>query len=109
MTAGAAIADATSTGIVLQGLTKSFRTARGTVDAVRGIDISISAGETVALLGPNGAGKSTTIDMLLGLAQPDSGTVSVLGRSPSEAVDEGAIGAMLQTGGQLIRDLTVGA
>jgi ABC-2 type transport system ATP-binding protein len=107
MTAGAAIADATSTGIVLQGLTKSFRTARGTVDAVRGIDILISAGETVALLGPNGAGKSTTIDMLLGLAQPDSGTVSVLGRSPSEAVDEGAIGAMLQTGGQLIRDLTV--
>jgi len=99
--------EAPTTGIVLQGLTKSFRTARGQVDAVRGIDISISAGETVALLGPNGAGKSTTIDMLLGLTQPDSGTVSVLGRSPNEAVDGGAIGAMLQTGGQLIRDLTV--
>jgi ABC-2 type transport system ATP-binding protein len=107
MTTGAAIVDAPSTGIVLQGLTKSFRTARGTVDAVRGIDIAISAGETVALLGPNGAGKSTTIDMLLGLTQPDSGAVSVLGRSPNQAVDDGAIGAMLQTGGQLIRDLTV--
>jgi len=107
MTTGAAIIEATSTGIALQGLTKSFRTPRGQVDAVRGIDIAIAAGETVALLGPNGAGKSTTIDMLLGLTQPDSGTVSVLGRSPNEAVDAGAIGAMLQTGGQLIRDLTV--
>src|SRR4051794_41855387 len=104
MTTGAVIVEAPSTGILLQGLTKSFRTARGTVDAVRGIDIAISAGETVALLGPNGAGKSTTIDMLLGLTQPDRGTVSVLGRSPSEAVDGGAIGAMLQTGGQPIPD-----
>jgi ABC-2 type transport system ATP-binding protein len=102
-----ALVDAPSTGIVLQGLTKSFRTAHATVDAVRGIDISISAGETVALLGPNGAGKSTTIDMLLGLTEPDSGSVSLLGRAPSAAVDAGAVGAMLQTGGQLIRDLTV--
>jgi ABC-2 type transport system ATP-binding protein len=76
------------------------------VRAVRGIDVSIAIGETVALLGPNGAGKSTTIDMLLGLLDPDAGTVSVFGRSPSEAVDRGAIGAMLQTGA-LIKDLSV--
>jgi ABC-type glutathione transport system ATPase component len=38
----------------------------------RGVDVSIGVGETVALLGPNGAGKSTTIDMILGLAEPDS-------------------------------------
>jgi ABC-2 type transport system ATP-binding protein len=107
MTVGASLVDAPSAGIELQGLTKSFRTPGGVVHAVRGIDISISPGETVALLGPNGAGKSTTIDMLLGLAEPDSGSVSLLGRSPSAAVDDGAIGAMLQTGGQLIRDLTV--
>jgi energy-coupling factor transporter ATP-binding protein EcfA2 len=43
------------------------------VDAVRGVDVSIERGETVALLGPNGAGKSTTIDMLLGLLEPDAG------------------------------------
>ena len=73
---------------------------------MRGIDISIDAGETVALLGPNGAGKSTTIDMILGLAEPDGGTVSVLGGSPSAAIDAGSIGAMLQTGA-LIRDLSV--
>ena len=42
----------------------------GPVHAVRGIDVSIARGETVALLGPNGAGKSTTIDMMLGLTAP---------------------------------------
>jgi ABC-2 type transport system ATP-binding protein len=96
-----------TTGIRLDGLTKSFRTPHGTVQAVRGIDVSISPGETVALLGPNGAGKSTTIDMLLGLTQPDSGSVSLLGRAPRAAVDDGQVGAMLQTGGSLIRDLSV--
>jgi len=76
------------------------------VRAVRGIDISIERGETVALLGPNGAGKSTTIDMLLGLLSPDRGSVSLFGQAPSAAIDGGAIGAMLQTGA-LIRDLSV--
>jgi ABC-2 type transport system ATP-binding protein len=76
------------------------------VHAVRGIEVSIAAGETVALLGPNGAGKSTTIDMLLGLSQPDSGTVSVFGRAPRAAVDAGLVSGMLQSGA-LIRDLSV--
>ncbi len=74
--------------------------------AVAGIDLAIAPGETVALLGPNGAGKSTTIEMLLGLARPDAGTVSVFGLSPEKVVDAGGVGAMLQTG-SLIRDLTV--
>lgn len=90
----------------LDGLVKSFATANGPIRAVRGIDASIAAGETVALLGPNGAGKSTTIDMMLGLSRPDGGSVSVFGRPPRAAVDAGAVGAMLQTG-QLIRDLSV--
>ena len=83
---------------MLRGLEKSWRGPSGPIRAVRGIDVSIERGETVALLGPNGAGKSTTIDMILGLAQPDGGTVSVLGRRPGEAVAAGLIGAMLQTG-----------
>jgi ABC-2 type transport system ATP-binding protein len=94
------------TGIDLQGLVKTFRTPNGPVRAVRGIDIAIAPGETVALLGPNGAGKSTTIDMLLGLAEPDAGTVSLFGGTPAEAIASGRVGAMLQTGG-LLRDLTV--
>jgi ABC-2 type transport system ATP-binding protein len=92
--------------IELNGLVKSFAGPDGPIRAVRGIDVSIATGETVALLGPNGAGKSTTIDMLLGLLAPDAGSVSVFGRPPSEAVAGGAIGAMLQTGA-LIRDLSV--
>ncbi len=91
-----------SGGIQVSGLTKSY----GTVQAVRGIDLSISPGETVALLGPNGAGKSTTIDMILGLARPDAGSVSVFGRNPRQAVRSGLIGAMLQTGG-LVQYLSV--
>ena len=61
-------------------MAKTFRTPGAVVPALRGIDVSIAAGETVALLGPNGAGKSTTIDMLLGLTAPDGGTVSLFGR-----------------------------
>ena len=90
----------------LQGLTKSFPGETGPVQAVRGIDLAIEPGETVALLGPNGAGKSTTIDMTLGLLDPDAGSATVFGAAPSDAVASGRIGAMLQTGA-LIRDLTV--
>ncbi len=93
-------------GIKLSGLMKTFRGPDGPIRAVRGIDVEIAAGETVALLGPNGAGKSTTIDMLLGLLAPDEGSVSVFGHAPAAAVARGAIGGMLQTG-ELIRDLSV--
>jgi len=101
-----ATATRTSAEVRMDGLVKSFPTPQGTVHAVRGVDITIAAGETVALLGPNGAGKSTTVDMLLGLTTPDSGSVSLFGRPPGEAILDGAIGAMLQTG-SLIRDLSV--
>src|SRR5262245_4168304 len=94
------------TVVELSRLSKSFRTPKAVVPAVRELDMSIRAGEIVALLGPNGAGKSTTIDMLLGLTDPDAGTVRVLGRPPRAATEAGAVGVMLQTG-SLIRDLTV--
>ena len=90
----------------MHGLVKTFRSPAGPVRAVRGVDIDIAPGETVALLGPNGAGKSTTIDMLLGLAVPDAGEVHVFGMTPRDAVAHGAIGAMLQTGA-LIGELSV--
>jgi ABC-2 type transport system ATP-binding protein len=88
--------------IELQGLSKSF----GPVQAVADLDLQIAPGEVVALLGPNGAGKSTTLDMLLGLTAPDRGRVQIFGRSPHDAIADGAVGAMLQVGG-LIRDLSV--
>jgi ABC-2 type transport system ATP-binding protein len=94
------------TAVSAQSLTKSWRTSHETIHAVRGIDLIINRGETVALLGPNGAGKSTTIDMILGLAKPDGGSIEVLGLPPQKAVQQGLIGAMLQSGA-LIRNLTV--
>jgi ABC-2 type transport system ATP-binding protein len=100
------VSDIEAGAVELRGLRKTYRTSAGSIQAVRGIDVAVAAGETVALLGPNGAGKSTTIDILLGLQQQDGGTVNVFGRSPAEAVAAGHIAAMLQTGG-LLRDLTV--
>ncbi|HET7901728.1 MAG TPA: ABC transporter ATP-binding protein [Candidatus Nanopelagicales bacterium] len=97
-----ASAPTTTDAITLNEVRRSY----GAVVAVDGIDLRIRPGEVVALLGPNGAGKSTTIDMVLGLAAPDSGTVLVGGTSPAQAVARGDVGAMLQTGG-LIPDVSV--
>lgn len=88
-------------GVALRGLVKTFPSPAGSVHAVRGVDLDIVQGETVALLGPNGAGKSSTIEMILGLSEPDAGTVSVLGITPAQAIQRGAIGAMLQVGAVL--------
>ncbi|MFH8236317.1 ABC transporter ATP-binding protein [Streptomyces sp. NPDC018321] len=77
----------------------SFSTAAkayGAVRAVDGVDLEIARGETVALLGRNGAGKSTAIALLLGLCEPDTGTVELFGGPPDEAVRAGRVGAMLQ-------------
>lgn len=80
--------------------------AYGDVRAVDGLSLALHPGETVALLGPNGAGKSTTLDLLLGLKHPDSGTVRVFGTGPREAIVAGKVGAMLQSGG-LMDEVTV--
>jgi len=79
----------------------------GQVKAVNELSLEIPRGRTIAFLGPNGAGKSTSIDMLLGLRRPTSGTVRVFGKSPRDAITAGHVGAMLQSGG-LISDVTVG-
>ena len=62
-----------------EALTRSFRVGRETIEAVRGVDLDVAAGELVALLGPNGAGKSTTLRMLTSLLPPTSGTARVAG------------------------------
>jgi len=52
------------------------------VQAVRGIDLRVEAGEFVAFLGPNGAGKTTTLKLLSGVINPTSGTARVMGYVP---------------------------
>ncbi|MGM7670928.1 ABC transporter ATP-binding protein [Microbacterium sp. A93] len=99
-------ATASDTVIAIEGLQKHFGAGDRAVKAVDGLNLSIRRGEVVALLGPNGAGKTTTLDMLLGLADPSGGTVSVFGEQPAKAAKSGAIAAVLQTGG-LLSDLSV--
>ena len=67
--------------ISVRGLRKRY----GKVEAVRGIDFEVRAGEVFGLLGPNGAGKTTTVEVLEGYRPRDGGDVSVLGHDPGSA------------------------
>src|SRR6202050_5127753 len=57
------------------------KTYDGKIEAVRGLNLEIQAGECFGLLGPNGAGKTTTIEILEGLLPPTSGQVSICGKT----------------------------
>ncbi|NQV05376.1 ABC transporter ATP-binding protein [bacterium] len=62
------------------GLTRSYRRAQGsTVAALRGIDLTVDAGEMLAVVGPSGGGKSTLLNLIGGLDRPDSGSLEVAG------------------------------
>jgi ABC-2 type transport system ATP-binding protein len=87
--------------IQVSGLAKTFKTKRGTVEAVRGVDLAVRSGEIVGFLGPNGAGKTTTLRMLTTLLRPTAGTATVVGadllREPVEV--RRRIGYVAQSGG----------
>ena len=59
----------------VRGLTKKY----GDTEVVRGLDLNVRRGECFGLLGPNGAGKTTTLRLLLGLTEPDSGSIEIAG------------------------------
>ena len=70
--------------VEVQGLRKTY----GTVEAVRGVDFDVRAGETFGFLGPNGAGKSTTIKILCTLARATAGSATVAGFDVATQRDE---------------------
>jgi putative ABC transport system ATP-binding protein len=59
------------------GVTKSFRLGKTTVEALKGIDLEISAGEYISIMGPSGSGKSTLFNMIGGLDKPTTGKVYI--------------------------------
>src|SRR3954471_15193281 len=69
----------TSPAIHARALARTFQTRTGPVEAVRGVDLDVEAGEIVGFLGPNGAGKTTTLRMLTTLLTPTAGTATVAG------------------------------
>src|SRR5579862_3303972 len=71
--------DASVYAIRTEDLRKTYKSSRGDVPAVRGIDLNVSSGQFFGLLGPNGAGKSTTIGMLTTLILPTGGQAWVAG------------------------------
>lgn len=86
-----------SAAIEVRGLRKSY----GSMEAVRGVDLEVRAGEVFALLGPNGAGKTTTVEILEGYRKRTAGEVSVLGSDPAsgERAFKQRIGIVLQETG----------
>jgi ABC-2 type transport system ATP-binding protein len=89
---------AESPAIEIAGLVKRY----GDVEAVRGIDLTVHAGETFGFLGPNGAGKSTTINMLCTLIRPTDGHAMVAGHDVRRARD-----AVRRNIGLVFQDTTV--
>jgi ABC-2 type transport system ATP-binding protein len=86
-----------ATVIEVEGLHKAY----GDVEAVRGIDLHVDAGEVFALLGPNGAGKTTTVEILEGYRSRTAGEVAVLGHDPAkgERSLRDRVGIVLQSTG----------
>ena len=66
--------------IAVNGVSKSYSTAKGSLPVIAGIDLSIDEGEFVALVGPSGCGKTTLLNIIAGFDQPDRGSVTIDGR-----------------------------
>ena len=81
-------ATSSSSLVSMRGITKSF----GPFQVLRGIDFDVRAGEVHALLGENGAGKSTLMKVLMGVHEPDAGTVTLAGQDLAKASVEDRMG-----------------
>lgn len=75
--------------ISIHNLSKSYRVGEVTVDALRGVDLEVGAGEFLSIVGPSGSGKSTLFHILGGLTPPTRGSVSIDGVNLAEMSDAG--------------------
>ena len=73
--------------IELKQITKSFEVGRETIDVLKGIDLSILAGESVAIMGPSGSGKSTLMNIIGCLDKPTAGEYELAGENVSRYLD----------------------
>ena len=63
--------------IVCDNLTRHYQMGAVTVQALRGLDLTVDAGEFIVLLGPSGSGKTTTLNLIGGLDRPSSGAIRI--------------------------------
>jgi ABC-type nitrate/sulfonate/bicarbonate transport system ATPase subunit len=67
--------------LVVQGISKTFRTGRQRLDALASIDLIVATGEFVSVIGPSGCGKSTLFNIIAGVEKPTSGTIAIDGET----------------------------
>ncbi|WP_370651338.1 ABC transporter ATP-binding protein [Iamia sp. SCSIO 61187] len=70
--------------IELRDVTREYRMGEVTVQALRGLDLDVDAGQVVVLLGPSGSGKTTLLNLIGGLDSPSSGAVAVAGEATAD-------------------------
>ena len=99
--AGAALTQGAAGGrdavIAIRGLSLTFETADGPVQALDGIDLDVASGEFVSLIGPSGCGKTTLLRVIADLEQPTAGSIQVNGVSPEEARKTRCYGYVFQS------------
>src|SRR3989442_3994050 len=81
-----------TSALAVRGLAKRY----GTVEALRGVDLTVEPGELVGLLGPNGAGKSTLVKIAVGLVRPSSGTAEIAGARSGSRAARAALGYLAE-------------
>lgn len=68
-----------TTAVKFESVKKTYKSRQGKIEALKGLDLEIPEGQIFGFAGPNGAGKSTSIKILVGLIQPDAGSVEIFG------------------------------
>jgi len=92
--------------LAAKNIAKTFQTADGPFDVLRGVDLSLRAGETLALTGESGSGKSTLLHLIGGLDLPDAGEILINGVDVAQMDDDAR--AMLRRGTAQIPRTIVG-